>query len=69
MTGDSLIDEASVTVSRECTLPLLVSLSSLELDVEPEDTCRISIGDVPTMLCAWWTCWLDVARSAIGDEI
>jgi len=48
---------------------LLASLSSLELEVEPEDTCRISIGDVPEMVCALWICWFDVETRAIGDDI
>jgi hypothetical protein len=53
--GELSTEEASVTiVSWEWMLPLLVSLSSLELvdDVDSDDTCRISIGDTPSIACA-----------------
>lgn len=68
-TGELSTEEASVTVSWEWILLFPASLSSLALDVEPDETCLISIGDAPSMVWALWICWLDVDTRATGDDI
>jgi len=54
--GDSLIDEASVTVPSDLSLLEVASLSSLEVESTDDcETCRISIGIVPAIDLAVYT--------------